>query len=273
MAEPTNEPTKDTTPPDDGALDQSMIDSMMNGDAGEGANAAQDSSSSETDPTASDAGEMGQAEIDAMMAGSPGTDPPPGVANSGSPGVQEISQADIDALMGTSSSEDSGSGDDASASEAKPDERLDSLGRPFDAAAAEMQAAMDAEKAEAAAAAPPPAPAPAAVPPPSAPVGTPLLLEELQIPDGLDIDPKRVSMLGDVNLPVNIELGRTEMLVEDVLQLGEGSVVELDKLAGDPVDVYINSRLVARGEVLVLNDNFCVRIGEVISNDPHRVTV
>ena len=183
---------------------------------------------------------------------------------------QEINQADIDALMGAPSAEDLGSdGGDASAqatTEEKPDERLDTLGRPFDAAAAEMQAAIDAEKAEAAAAAAPPAPSP------TAPVGNSLVLAELDIPEGLDIDPKRVTMLGDVNLPVNIELGRTEMMVEDVLQLGEGSVVELDKLAGDPVDVYINSRLVARGEVLVLNDNFCVRIGEVISNDPHRVS-
>jgi flagellar motor switch protein FliN/FliY len=61
------------------------------------------------------------------------------------------------------------------------------------------------------------------------------------------------------------------MLVEEVLKLGEGSVVELDKLAGDPVDVYVNDRFIARGEVLVLNDNFCVRINEILSNDPHRV--
>jgi flagellar motor switch protein FliN/FliY len=56
------------------------------------------------------------------------------------------------------------------------------------------------------------------------------------------------------------------MLVEDVLRLGEGSVVELDKLAGDPVDVYVNERHVARGEVLVLNDNFCVRINEIVAS-------
>jgi flagellar motor switch protein FliN/FliY len=49
--------------------------------------------------------------------------------------------------------------------------------------------------------------------------------------------------------------------------LGEGAVVELDKLAGDPVDVYVNDRLVARGEVLVLNDNFCVRISDILSRD------
>src|ERR1044072_2949937 len=57
------------------------------------------------------------------------------------------------------------------------------------------------------------------------------------------------------------------MLVEDVLKLGEGSVVELDKLAGDPVDVYVNERLVARGEVLVLNDNFCVRVTELLTGE------
>jgi flagellar motor switch protein FliN/FliY len=85
------------------------------------------------------------------------------------------------------------------------------------------------------------------------------------------VDMGRVSMLSDVNLHVRIELGRTQMLVEDVLKLGEGSVVALDKLAGDPVDIYVNDRLIGHGEVLVLNDNFCVRVNEVLSRDPHRV--
>lgn len=76
---------------------------------------------------------------------------------------------------------------------------------------------------------------------------------------------RAMDMLSDVNLQVKIELGRTRMLVEDVLRLGEGAVVELDKLAGDPVDVYVNQRLVARGEVLVLNDAFCVRINSIQS--------
>jgi flagellar motor switch protein FliN/FliY len=78
--------------------------------------------------------------------------------------------------------------------------------------------------------------------------------------------PEGIDLLSDVNLNVKIELGRTRMLVEDVLRLGEGSVVELDKLAGDPVDVYVNDRRVARGEVLVLNDNFCVRINEIVAS-------
>ena len=74
-----------------------------------------------------------------------------------------------------------------------------------------------------------------------------------------------IELLRDVELNVKIELGRSRMLVEDVLKLGEGSVVELDKLAGDPVDVFVNDRLVARGEVLVLNDNFCVRVNEIVA--------
>jgi len=76
----------------------------------------------------------------------------------------------------------------------------------------------------------------------------------------------KIGLLGDVDLNVTIELGRTEMVVEDVLKLGPGSVVELDKLAGDPVDVYANDRLVARGEVLVLNDNFCIRISQIVDD-------
>lgn len=78
--------------------------------------------------------------------------------------------------------------------------------------------------------------------------------------------PRGIDLLSDVNLNVKIELGRTRMLVEDVLKLGEGAVVELDKLAGDPVDVYVNERHIARGEVLVLNDNFCVRINEIVQD-------
>lgn len=85
-------------------------------------------------------------------------------------------------------------------------------------------------------------------------------IPSMRMPEGMDL-------LSDVNLNVKIELGRTKMLLEDVLKLGEGTVVELDKLAGDPVDIYVNDRPVARGEVLVLNDNFCVRISEILNKD------
>lgn len=80
-----------------------------------------------------------------------------------------------------------------------------------------------------------------------------------------DAQVSSIELLRDVELNVKIELGRARMLVEDVLKLSEGSVVELDKLAGDPVDVFVNERLVARGEVLVLNDNFCVRVNEIVA--------
>jgi flagellar motor switch protein FliN/FliY len=74
-----------------------------------------------------------------------------------------------------------------------------------------------------------------------------------------------LSNLKDVELDLRIELGRTELLIDEVLKLREGSVVALDKLAGDPVDILVNGRLIARGEVLVLNDNFCVRIAEILA--------
>lgn len=80
------------------------------------------------------------------------------------------------------------------------------------------------------------------------------------------VDTGGIDMLGDVDLDVTIELGRTDMLVEDVLRLASGSIVELNKLAGDPVDVFVNGRLIARGEVLVLNDNFCIRISEILAD-------
>lgn len=81
--------------------------------------------------------------------------------------------------------------------------------------------------------------------------------------------PEKVSMdlLRDVTLDLKIELGRTRLNLEEILQLRRGSVVTLDKLAGDPVDIYVNGRLVARGEVLVLNDNFCVRVAELVGSD------
>ena len=84
-------------------------------------------------------------------------------------------------------------------------------------------------------------------------------------------DKATLELLRDVELDVKIELGRTHMQLEDVLRLRRGSVVALDKLAGDPVDIYANGRLIARGEVLVLNDTFCVRVAELISTNEKKV--
>lgn len=76
-----------------------------------------------------------------------------------------------------------------------------------------------------------------------------------------------LDLIRDVELDLKIEFGRTHMYLEDVLKLRKGSVVPLDKLAGDPVDIFVNGRLIAKGEVLVLNDNFCVRVAELIAGE------
>jgi flagellar motor switch protein FliN/FliY len=76
---------------------------------------------------------------------------------------------------------------------------------------------------------------------------------------------RRLDMLLDVPLEVNVELGRTRMTIQELLQLGPGSVVELDKVAGDALDILVNGRLVARGEAVVVNDKFGIRITDIVS--------
>lgn len=76
---------------------------------------------------------------------------------------------------------------------------------------------------------------------------------------------RNIDLLMDVDLPVSIELGRTRMNVSDILALGPGSVVELDKLVGEPVDLLVNSKCVARGEVVVVDENFGLRITQLVS--------
>jgi flagellar motor switch protein FliN/FliY len=72
-------------------------------------------------------------------------------------------------------------------------------------------------------------------------------------------------MILDVPLKVSVELGRTKMLVNDLLQLGQGSVIELDKIAGEPMEILVNDKLVAMGEVVVVNERFGVRLTDVAS--------
>jgi flagellar motor switch protein FliN len=69
----------------------------------------------------------------------------------------------------------------------------------------------------------------------------------------------------DIPLEVSVELGRTKMFINDLLQLGQGSVIELNKLAGEPLEILVNRKLVARGEVVVVNEKFGVRLTDVIS--------
>ena len=74
-----------------------------------------------------------------------------------------------------------------------------------------------------------------------------------------------IDFLLDVPLSLSVELGRARMIVNDLLQLGQGSVVELTKLVGEPLEVMVNEKLIARGEVVVLNDKFAVRLTDIIS--------
>ena len=69
----------------------------------------------------------------------------------------------------------------------------------------------------------------------------------------------------DIPLTLTCELGRSKMLISELLQLGQGSVLELTKLAGEPMDVYVNQRLIARGEVVVVNEKFGVRLTDIVS--------
>ncbi|MDR0927909.1 MAG: flagellar motor switch protein FliN [Ignavibacteria bacterium] len=80
---------------------------------------------------------------------------------------------------------------------------------------------------------------------------------------GQQLDPK-MDMLYDLSLPVSIELGRTNMLIRDVLKLGRGSVVEFDKLVSEPVDVLINGKKIAEGEVVVIDKHFGIRITTLV---------
>ncbi len=81
----------------------------------------------------------------------------------------------------------------------------------------------------------------------------------------VDHDRKNLDFILDIPLQVTVELGRTKLLVKDILQLNQGAVVELTKLAGEPLDIFVNSKLVARGEAVVVNEKFGVRLVDIVS--------
>jgi flagellar motor switch protein FliN/FliY len=76
---------------------------------------------------------------------------------------------------------------------------------------------------------------------------------------------KDINFILDIPLEVTVVIGRTKILVQELLQLGQGSVVALEKLAGEPMEVYVNDRLIGRGEVVVVNERFGVRLTDIIS--------
>lgn len=77
--------------------------------------------------------------------------------------------------------------------------------------------------------------------------------------------PKNIEFLLDIPMNISVYVGSTKMAIRDLLQLAQGSVIELDKLAGEPMDVMVNNKLVAKGEVVVVNEKFGIRLTEVVS--------
>ena len=143
-----------------------------------------------------------------------------------------------------------------------------------------------------AAAPPPPPPAPAAAPPPPMPQTAPMPAapmpmapqpmygQQARVAAGVPVQPAQftplataplqvndanIGLILDVPLQVTVELGRTKKSIKDVLELTNGSIVELDKLAGEPVDIHVNGKFLAKGEVVVIDENFGVRITDIVS--------
>ncbi len=76
---------------------------------------------------------------------------------------------------------------------------------------------------------------------------------------------KNIDFLFDIPVSITVELGRTKVLLKDLIKLGEGSILELDKLEGEPVDILVNNKLIAKGEVVIINERFGVKIIDIIS--------
>jgi flagellar motor switch protein FliN/FliY len=113
-----------------------------------------------------------------------------------------------------------------------------------------------------------PAPAPPAPPAPERAVPTGARDDGSGAPvDGVSAATRSLDLLHGVEMTVTVELGRTKMLLRDLLALQVGSVIELDRPTGSPVDVLINDTLLARGEVVVVDDEFGVRILDIVSSD------
>lgn len=76
---------------------------------------------------------------------------------------------------------------------------------------------------------------------------------------------KELGFLLDIPLQVSVEIGRSKILIKDLLQMQEGSIIELDKLSGEPLDLYVNERLIARGEAVLVKDKYGIRLTDVVS--------
>lgn len=82
---------------------------------------------------------------------------------------------------------------------------------------------------------------------------------------GDTVDPEKMDMIMDIPVSVSVEIGRAKMSIRNLLQLNQGGIVALDRLAGDPMDVLVNGTLVAHGEVVIVNDKFGIRLTDIVS--------
>ncbi len=119
------------------------------------------------------------------------------------------------------------------------------------------------EDAQSQAATPPPPPPPSSSPQPDA--SAPSFSDFGKDEQPSKIEHPDLDFILDIPLDVSVELGRTKLRIKDLLQLGQGSVVELNKLAGEPAEIYVNQKLMAKGEIVVVNEKFGVRLTEIIS--------
>ena len=85
------------------------------------------------------------------------------------------------------------------------------------------------------------------------------------MPHGGPQESGNIGLIMDVFMEMTVELGRTRKLIKEILAMGEGTIIELDKLAGEPVDILVNHKLIAKGEVVVIDENFGVRVTEIVS--------
>ncbi|MCC5450458.1 flagellar motor switch protein FliN [Rheinheimera sp. UJ51] len=90
-------------------------------------------------------------------------------------------------------------------------------------------------------------------------------LEELKDEKGSALDKRKLDTILDIPVTISMEVGRAKISIRNLLQLNQGSVVELDRIAGEPLDVLVNGTLIAHGEVVVVNDKFGIRLTDVIS--------
>jgi flagellar motor switch protein FliN/FliY len=238
----------------DNVLDQNEIERLLSGISGGEAPPPPASTSAAPAPPASDSGILSQAELNALVSGAattppPAPPPPPPKAATPPPISVAAPPPPTPPLAGAAGGNsgwsppsvafDAGAEDDE---EGIPSGDIEYIAKRADESLRSIGAT---------------------------PMSLPSEVIEFQFPEFGGTVPSTehatLDQISEVDLDVKVELGRTYMYIEDVLRLRRGSVVPLDKMAGETVDIYINGRLLAKGEVLVMNENFCVRVAELLA--------